>query len=560
MPKFWKKRVRRAKYLGQDIAELSRRGTAHVKTNFVGSLHKVHYVRRQVFLWFGAVALLLVMTGVQLLLWRSLTSTTTSAQGGLYSEATIGDIRTLNPLFATTNSELAAVNLIHARLLGYDQSGHITGNLANSWTSSSDARIWEVTLREDLTFHDDSPLTADDVIYTVQLMQDPLTHFSGQSNWANVRTEKKDSLTVVFTLPNSQASFPEQLTFFVLPKHLLENTPPSQLINSDFNMNPIGAGAFMFTRIKASSTSSQIVSTTRFEGFYDSNALLNNYEIHAYSNVSDIVNGLDQASITASAELSPADFGSLSRRNSFRERRALLSAGTYLFLNTTAPQTSKLGVRQTVSAALDLTKIRMIAGHNTPLDFPIILSRFPLNAPTLPQHTASTSITEPLRLLAGNQAVAEAISEQLRAANIPVELTLYPEGSQALWNAIDSRNYDILLYTITLPSDPDPSQYFHSSQIGARNFSNYVSNAADIYLAAANATTDIRVRRARYEEFLREWVADIPAIGLYQSEMIYVAADFATTFPESTTLTSPMSRFETVNRYATLRTTRNRTP
>jgi peptide/nickel transport system substrate-binding protein len=560
MPKFWKKRVRRAKYLGQDIAELSRRGTAHVKTNFVGSLHKVHYVRKQVFLWFGAVAVLLVMTGIQLLVWRSVTSTTTSARGGLFSEATIGDIRTLNPLFAATNSELAAVNLIHARLLGYDQSGHITGNLATSWTASEDARIWEVTLRENLAFHDGDPLTADDILFTVQLMQDPLTHYAGQSNWTNVRVEKKSDLAVTFTLPNSQASFPEQLTFFVLPKHLLQNTPPSQLINSDFNMNPVGAGPFMFTRIKASSSSAQIVSTTRFEGFYDSDALLNSYEIHAYSNVADIAAGLDQASITASAELSPADFGSLARRNDFRERRALLSAGTYLFLNTAATQTSKLNVRQTVAAALDLTKIRMVAGRNTPLDFPIIISRFPLNAPTIPQRTAGAVVTQPLRMLAGNQEVANTIAEQLRGANVPVDLTVYPEGSQALWNAIDARDYDLLLHTITLPSDPDPSQYFHSSQVGARNFSNYVSGAADIFLAAANATTDLAIRRARYEEFLREWVADIPAIGLYQSEMTYIAADFATTFPESAVLVSPMSRFETVNRYATLRTTRNRTP
>ncbi|MCL2038573.1 ABC transporter substrate-binding protein [Candidatus Saccharibacteria bacterium] len=560
MPKFWKKHVRRTKYLGQDIAELGKRGTSHVKTHFVGSLHKVHYVRKQVFLWFGTVALLLLMTGVQLLLWRSITSTTTSARGGLYSEATLGDIRTLNPLFATTNSELAAVNLIHARLLGYDQSGHITGNLAASWTNSADAREWEVALREGLTFHDGTPLTADDVLFTVELMQNPLTHYAAQNNWSNIRATKKDSLTITFTLPSSQASFPEQLTFFVLPKHLLGDIPPSQLINSNFNMNPIGAGPFMFTRIKASSASPQIVSTARFDGFYGSPALLNSYEIHTYSNHADIITGLNQASITASAELSAADFGELARRNSFRERRALLSAGTYLFLNTSATQTSQLGVRQTIAAALDLTKIRMVAGNLTPLDYPIIISRFPLNAPAIPPRVASTAIVQPLQFLASNQAVANAITEQLRAAGIPVELTVYPEGSQILWNTIDARDYDLLLQTIVLPSDPDPSQYFHSSQVGARNFSNYVSSAADIYLTAANATTDLRVRRARYEEFLREWVADLPAIGLYQSEMLYISADFATSFPESTILVSPMSRFETANRYATLRTTRNRTP
>jgi peptide/nickel transport system substrate-binding protein len=560
MPKFWKKHVRRAKYLGQDVTELSRRGAKHVKTHFVGSLHKVHYVRKQVFLWFGAVAVLLAMTGVQLMIWRGITSTTTAARGGLFSEACIGDIRTLNPLFATTNSELAAVNLIHARLLGYDQSGHITGNLAASWTNSADAREWGVTLRENLTFHDGTPLTADDVVFTVELMQNPLTHYSGSSNWSNIRVAKTGDLSVTFTLPNSQASFPEQLTFFVLPKHLLQNTAPAQLINSDFNLNPVGAGAFMFTNIRTSSASAQIVSTTRFDGFYGSPALLSSYEIHSYANSTDIVTGLNQASITGSAELTPTDFSSLTRRNSFRERRALLSAGTYLFMNTASDHTSSLGARQTIAAALDLPKIRMVAGATTPLNYPIIISRFPLNAPAIPPRIASATITEPLKFLASDRQVAEEIASQLRAANIAIELTVYAEGSQPLWNAIDARDYDLLLQTITLPSDPDPSQYYHSSQVGALNFSNYVNPTADIFLAAANATTDLRVRRARYEEFLREWVNDIPSIGLYQSEMLYVSADFATTFPESTVLVSPMSRFETANRYATLRTTRNRTP
>lgn len=560
MPKFWKKQVRRTKYLGQDIAELSKRGTKHVHTHVISSIHKVHYVRRQVFWWLSIAVVLLLMTGIQLLVWRSLTSTTISARGGLFSEATIGEIRTLNPLFATTNSELAAINIIHARLLGHDQSGHLTGKLAASWTASPDAREWRVTLRENLTFHDGAPLTADDVVFTVELMQNPLTHYHGHSNWANVRVAKVDDLTVTFTLTNSQASFAEQLTFFILPKHLLQDTPPAQLINANFNLSPIGAGPFMFGRVKASSTSPFIVATNRFDNFFGGASLLNNYEIHTFSNTADIVAGLNQAAITASAELSHTDLGGIDRRHNFRERRALLSAGTFLFINTASDQTSLLGVRQTIAAALDLTKIRMAANATTPLDFPIIISRFPLNAPHIPQRVATAEVSEPLRLLASHREVAEVIANQLRAADIPVELTVYPEGSQTLWSTIEARDYDLLLRTIVMPSDPDPSQYYHSSQTRARNFSNFISSAADIYLTAANATTDLQIRRARYEEFLRIWVTEIPAIGLYQSEMLHVAANFATTFPETAVLATPFSRFETVNRYATLRATRHRTP
>ncbi|MCL2371241.1 ABC transporter substrate-binding protein [Candidatus Saccharibacteria bacterium] len=561
MPKFWKKQVRRTKYLGQDIAELSKRGTKHVRENVIGTLHKAHYVRRQVFWWLGAAVILLLMTGAQLLIWRDLTSTTISARGGMFSEATIGEIRSLNPLFATTNSEFTAINIIHARLIGHDQSGNLSGKLASSWTASADAREWRVTLREGLTFHDGHPLTAEDVVFTVELMQNPLTHYLGQSNWTNVRVSAEDDHTVIFTLNTSQASFAEQLAFFVLPKHILQDIPPQQLINADFNLTGvIGAGPFMFNRFKASSTSPFIVDTRRFDNFFAGASLLNSFEIHTFSSTEDIVDALNLAAVIASAELSPSDLGSLERRHNFRERRSLLSSGTFLFINTAGEQTSLLGVRQAIAASLDLTKIRMAANVTTPLDLPIITSRFHLNAPTLPPRSTGAEITEPLRLLASDREVAYVIASQLREANIPIELTIHSEGSQALWSAIDARDYDLLLRTIVMPSDPDPSQYYHSSQIRARNFSNFVNGSADIYLTAANATTDLSIRRARYEEFLRVWVNEIPAIGLYQSEMLHVAAHFATTFPENAVLATPFSRFETVNRYATLRSTRHRTP
>jgi peptide/nickel transport system substrate-binding protein len=67
----------------------------------------------------------------------------------------------------------AAVGAVFDTLTEVTAEGHLTGELAQDWTASADARDWTFRLRDGVTFHDGSPFGAEDVIASYALHRDP---------------------------------------------------------------------------------------------------------------------------------------------------------------------------------------------------------------------------------------------------------------------------------------------------------------------------------------------------------------------------------------------------
>lgn len=137
-----------------------------------------------------------------------------------------------------------------------------------------------------------------------------------------------------------------------------------------------------------------------------------------------------------------------------------------------------------------------------------------------------------------------------------------PAGQEFLMGIIRPRNYDILLYEIELGSDPDLFAYYHSSQTteNSLNLSNYSSALASDAILAARSTMDQTIRDAKYEAFLKAWVEDVPAIGIYQVNLSYFVNRNVRTFSEDLRLVTPTDRFNDVSFWATVKTQKNRTP
>jgi len=86
-----------------------------------------------------------------------------------------------------------------------------------------------------------------------------------------------------------------------------------------------------------------------------------------------------------------------------------------------------------------------------------------------------------------------------------------------------NHSYDILLYGISIGSDPDVYAYWHSSQAkaGRFNLSEYKSATADVSLESGRTRPDRELRAAKYKPLLESWRADVPAIALYQPPTFY---------------------------------------
>ena len=156
--------------------------------------------RQRVALWVLSIGLIIGATGLQFWWYQQEYRTTAYAQGGTYAEAVLGPVDTLNPIFAKTSAEEAVGELLFARLLTYDATGHLNYDLAEDMSVSEDGKVYTVTMRPDAKWQDGTYIRARDVVFTVNLLKDPATHTT-LTGWDDVVATEVDDITVAFSLP-----------------------------------------------------------------------------------------------------------------------------------------------------------------------------------------------------------------------------------------------------------------------------------------------------------------------------------------------------------------------
>ena len=139
-------------------------------------------------------------------------------------------------------------------LVRFDEDMNPIPDLAESWEISEDGTVYTIKLRQDVKFHDGTPMTADDVLYTAELTLDEDINSPYRSKFIidgePVVWEKIDDYTVQATLPKpfgpflAKLSRADEIFFTILPKHLMEQC--SDMESCSINQQPIGTGPFKF--------------------------------------------------------------------------------------------------------------------------------------------------------------------------------------------------------------------------------------------------------------------------------------------------------------------------
>ena len=119
--------------------------------------------------------------------------------GGTYTEGIVGYARFINPLLSYTDADKDLTSLVYAGLLKASPDGHLTPELADSYTISDDGLTYDFKLKNNLTFHDGSPLTADDIEFTIQKALDPQINSPKALNWSGVQIQKVSPTEIKFT-------------------------------------------------------------------------------------------------------------------------------------------------------------------------------------------------------------------------------------------------------------------------------------------------------------------------------------------------------------------------
>ncbi len=181
----------------------------------------------------------------------------TPARGGQVTEGMVGSPRFLNPVYAEVNDiDRSLSQLLFSGLLRYDNDGNLAYDLAENYSVSEGGRVFEVNLKDNVRWHDGYGFDADDILFTIQTIQDPRYKSPVRANWVGVNVQKVSPLKVRFVLKDPFASFPERLTLKILPKHVWEEISPENFALSIYNLQPIGTGPYRLVDVKRTKSGS----------------------------------------------------------------------------------------------------------------------------------------------------------------------------------------------------------------------------------------------------------------------------------------------------------------
>jgi peptide/nickel transport system substrate-binding protein len=509
------------------------------------------------------------------------------AFGGIYREGLLKQPRLINPLFLTSNdTDRDIAKLVYASLISFDAEGSPVPDLAESYEITDENKTYTFVLRENARWHDGKPVTADDVVFTVKTAQNPAYASPERPNWQGVIVEKLDDKTLRMTLRQPYASFINNLTLGILPKHLWENIDPISAQLNELNLRPIGSGPYMFSGIEKTK---ELVSHIVLEAnprYHRAGPHLKRIEFFFFTSEDELTRALKINAIDGIGGVSSEQFEHPPINVAQHIFATPSVFGVFLNANKLELLADK-DIRMALLLALDRERIRKEAAGETTTaaHTPIPAGVFELAPDTyspLPydpekakeildkrgfredeqegirikkEQKAKKEIITPLRItLATSNApqlarAAELIKTMWGEIGVAVELNVLPiielESS-----VIRPRTYETLLFGEVYSHDPDPFSFWHSSQIKdpGLNIAMYSNQKTDELLADARKTADREARQKKYEEFQKIIANDIGAIFLYSPSYPYLINKKVNGIREGT-IVLPADRFNEVTQW-----------
>jgi peptide/nickel transport system substrate-binding protein len=175
-------------------------------------------------------------------------------QGGTAVVSRISDFDAFNQ-FVSTDYDTSQVLrfMLFMPLVQLDAEYQYHPYMADSMWLSDDGRTLSFRVREGLTWHDGTPVTADDVVWSVETYMNPDLAYANAQYFQFVdRVEKTDDRTVVFHFTEVHSDpLADFLDWEPMPRHLLQDIEVTEMRNAPFNREPVGNGPFRFVSWQA---------------------------------------------------------------------------------------------------------------------------------------------------------------------------------------------------------------------------------------------------------------------------------------------------------------------
>lgn len=500
--------------------------------------------------------------------------------GGEYIEGVMGQPLHINPLLAQSNdidSDLSEI--IYSGLLKYDGQGQLVNDLADSYEISEDKLTYTFHLKQNALWHDGEKITANDIIFTINLLSNPDFKSPLRSNWQGIETSLVDGYTINFKISSPYVGFLNNLTFGILPEHIWGNLEPEKFALTKFNTEPIGSGPYKYATMQKDSDdnifSYKLIANP---DYFNGKPYISKITFNFYSDSEKMIEAYNRKEIMGISGLATQETASLKLPQSTFVHKLKMPRYFAIFMNQTkSVPLANDEVRLALSYATDRNALieKVLGNNGWPVFSPFLpdmlgydetLDRrdFNLeNANKILEESGWKKGGDGFRAKNGEALeinlvttqweelveTGELIKEQWGKVGAKVNLDLL-SISDIQQNYIRPREYDALLFGQVLGGDPDPSSFWHSSQKKdpGLNLSLFGDNAMDGLIDEARREFDSEKRAAIYRNFQYKLNQEIPAIFLYSPAYVY-PMNKSIKGIEINNLISPSQRFSEINKW-----------
>jgi len=510
-------------------------------------------------------------------------STVEPQQGGIYVEALVGNFQRLNPVLDFYNpSDQDLDRLIYSSLITFKERGIPQSDLAESWGISQDGTVYNFTLRSDAKWHDGSPVVSDDILFTINMIREGVDVVPEdiRNFWLDVEVKTLSNTTMQFSLPEPFAPFLDYLSFGILPSHLLFGLSFDELINSGFNLKPVGSGPFKFGGLIIEDDQIRGVVLNANEEYYGGKPFINQMVLRYFPNSQEALlafrDGQVQGISTIDSTTLPEVLNE-SQLSIFSARKPQL---TMILFNLKNEQVSFFQdpiIRKALLIGLNRQKIidRVLGGQAIIADGPILPGTWAyydgLESVSFHSENAIEMIKENGYVISGednqvrskdgvelrfellypdtdeHRKIAESIQADWENLGTAVEIRAVPY-EDLIKNHLEPRDYQAVLVDLNLANSPDPDPYPFWDQVqatGGQNYSQWDSTVASDYLEQARVTPNLIDRSSLYRNFQVVFSEELPALPLY-----YPVYTFAVSNQINGIQIGPL--FNTSDRYMTI--------
>ena len=474
------------------------------------------------------------------------------SSGGIYSEGLIGSLGRLNPLLDWNNpSDRDVDGLLFSGLIKFDSRGLPQPDLAESWGATPDGTVYNFTLRSDAVWQDGTPVTSDDVIFTIGLIKS--SSFFPQDIkdlWNQITVTKLDEQNLKFTLPEPFAPFLDYLTFGLLPKHILASTPANQLASANFNISPIGSGPYKFDHFLVESGRVAGIVLTLSDKYYGQKPYIQQVVFRYYPDSKSAYDAFRQGEVLGVSQLTSDVLPAALADPNLMVYTTSLPQMSIVLLNLNNNQVTffqNANIRRALMLGLNRDYIisAFLKGEGVVADGPILPGSWahydgiehigydpdaavsllkqegyviPSSGGTVRSKSNQSldfTLLYPQDTL--HAQIAKAIQQDWAQIGVQANIQGVPYN-QLISNSLTSRSYEAALVDLNLARtpDPDPYPFWHQAEAtSGQNYSQWDNRAASEYLEQARTETDFTVRARLYRNFQVVFTKDLPSLPLY---------------------------------------------